>query len=170
MEAVNGAKLTFPLTSLCRSSQAVLTQVKPALQAITPASQLVPVQASSSADDNPRRVVKRELLANGRVRIHYLDGSMVERYKGGVTRIDPQGQHSQMLFSTAAPAAFPVNPPDLNEQLWLEAHRKNLLQIIESLIDNPELVQNYISAVDNSDNLFESIDTRSQTIQRLVAP
>ena len=190
IEAVNGATLEFPVQSLCRTQSAqtksdrltvaqyrkqILKPVGPVkldgAQPIGSASSGAGNNTSSSgAGSSEKTVVRREILPNGHVLISYSDGSAVERFEGGMTLIAPDGSRQQLLFSTAAPAAIPVAPPDAMEADWLEGHREGLLNIIKSVVSDASLVQQVLDSVDTSGNPYESIETRSEIIQRLVLP
>ena len=163
IEAINGAKIKFPISSLCKPKFATLTAVLPKFQAAQ-------FNSAGKNDKRLKQIVKREILPNGNVIINFSDKSKIERFKGGIKRTPPNGQPTTMLFSTAAPAAFPVGDPDDGERFFLELHRGNLLNIIHSLIGDPVQVQQFIDSSDNSGNIYQSIMTRSDTIQKLVAP
>ena len=159
IKAVNGADIFFPIQSLCQENTEQQVQL------------IVPIQNAPTAivaNNNEKRVTKRELLDNGHILISYSDGSKRELFNGGIVNILPDGQRQELLFSTAAPVDLPGEPPTGNEREWLEFHRSNLLNIITSLVDNPDLVDEFINTVDNSDNIYESIATRSQVIERLI--
>ncbi len=174
MQAVNGASLKFPTRSLCQPKLVAITAIKPTTKKLELAKmqggKTGSIQGEITGPSGEKHIIRREILANGHVLISYSDGSKVERFQGGFIRIAPDGSRSKALFSTAAPAAFPVAPPDPDEHAWLESHRQNLLGIMQSLVDDPALVQTFVNKVDVSDNVYESIDTRSKTIQQLVLP
>lgn len=167
IEAINGATLKFPTRSLCKPKLPANNMTATMLKPLKP---VISTAVNSQPQSNSKQVVKRAILANGHVVISYTNGSKIERFKGGFKNILPDGSESMVLFSTAAPAAFPVEPPEGEEYFWLESHRKNLLHIIESLVDDPDLVQQFVENVDVTDNLYQSIETRSDTIQKLVSP
>jgi hypothetical protein len=166
IEAVNGATLKFPTRSLC-TTESEGVKLLPAK--MKPKMSLVPKEKPATGNEEIH-VVKREILSNGNVRIYYSDGSYVERFDGGYDKVNADGARQSYRFSTAAPAAFPVDPPDANEQIWLDEHRKNLLNIIQALVADPNLVQQFVDQVDTSDNIYESISIRSKTINLLVSP
>lgn len=168
LEAINGASLTFPLQSLCKPSTAQIH----AISTLRPAIAQLQL-ATAKPKSNPaggKQVLKREILPNGHVLITYADGSKIERYQGGQTITAADGTESVMLFSTAAPVAIPVSPPSSGERAWLDYHRAYLLGIIESLVADPNLVEQYIKQVDNSNNIYTNIANRSQIIQQLILP
>ena len=185
IEAVNGAKIEFPLQSLCQnnaaenlhaiainpavlsavSSDAILTEIES-----VPANNSNSSSTNSESSDTGRTVIKRELLANGHVLTSYSDGSKIENYSGGMTIIQPDGSRSSSYFKTNAPVAIPVDAPGEMENAWLELHRQNLLGIIQSIVNDQELVDQAILSIDSSGNPYESIQTRSNIIQQLVSP
>jgi len=188
IEARNGATLHFPMQSLCKSKVVMTTLpslefkpkplVKPISKPLTVASkpELTLVEPNSnlthqgSCTTNSGTEIKRELLANGNVQILYSDGSKRELIENGmiITCPDDSQITMRLLKSTAAPAAIAVGSPDLNESQWLEGHRENLRLIIETIVDDKEVVEEALESADTSDDLYESISTRSSIIQNLV--
>jgi hypothetical protein len=172
IEAVNGAKLFFPMESLCKPATN-----KGVLSLATQHNQLTVYKPKESEDknNNPfgnpnKTIIKRELMENGHILITFSDGSKQERYDGGTTYIAPDGTETKALFNTAAPAAFPVDPPDNDEQIWLDAHRYHLRSIIQSMVEDPNLTDSVLNEIDTSGNSYESVDTRTKIIQRLALP
>ncbi|PTY38537.1 hypothetical protein BGP77_11685 [Saccharospirillum sp. MSK14-1] len=169
IEAINGATLKFPMESLCKTTTPTFTALKPA----KPVLGQLQIAASNTEGEIPpqsKHIVARNLTADGHVLLTYSDGSKLELFDGGQTRISPDGSKQPMFFSTALPAAFPVDPPDVNEAYWLEIHRSELLDIIKTLVTDAATVDSLIEVFDVSENLYESINTRSVLIQRLVTP
>ena len=165
IKATNGADIYFPTTSLC--------QAKPILRVASPQQVLAPATNLAVITPIPpskgeKQVVKRELLNNGRILLTYSDGSQRELFNGGMANISPDGIRTEFLFNTAAPLDLPGEPPTSGEREWLELHRNNLLNIITTLVDNPEIVDEFVATVDNTNNVYESIQTRSRVIQQLI--
>lgn len=172
IEAVNGASLTFPMESLCDSGQPAAAElISPQYrQVVSEQGQLQVETGSVSIADAGKQVLKREILPSGHVLISYSDGSKMERYQGGYTVTKPDGSQQISSFSTAVPVSFPVAPPDANEYDWLDYHRGYLLGIIEILVDNPDLAQQAVSALEDRSSIYASIAARSEIIQQLVLP
>ena len=174
IEAVNGADLTFPLESLCAATETPQATVAPVVpivsrfQALNSNVMTPTAEAPRLESLNP--VIKREITAEGFGLITYADGSKLKHIKGGVVNIAPNGGENIVLFSTGSPVAYPVEPPDETEAMWLGLHRLLLLGIIQTLVDDPALVEEFEENVDVSENLYESIEMRRNLIYQLVSP
>jgi len=169
IEAINGAKLVFPMSSICSSNNKKL-QTKPNIKAVIKPQLVTATPVTQTNPKNPKKVIKRELLENGHVLIIFSDGSKEERYQGGATRIAADGTRTKLAFSTAAPAAIPVEPPHPGQQDWLLQHKQSLLYIIQGMVENDSLVDSYLSQLEGTSDLYKDIDTRSKIIQQLVQP
>jgi len=187
IEAVNGAQLEFPMHSLCKPSVATLVAVPvdaAILRAHTPVVtearklEAAELEHGSGESCTAKTIVRREVTPEGGALITYSDGS-TETYSsngmiGSITTILPDGTAMTMLPKTAAPTDVLVEPPatqpDMAEAQWLESHRQSLLGIIESMVSEPESVQNVLAELDTSENAYESITIRSKIIRALASP
>jgi len=187
VEAINGADLAFPLQSLCKPALSQVTAVPTRVYDVRPAVTAVREQAtvnvasqspSKSSSCSAKTIVRREITAGGGARITYSDGS-TETFNGdgvmtSATIVLPDGTMSSMSPKTAAPTDIVVEPPaaplDSEQAQWLERHRQSLLDIIQSMVSEPDSVQNVLAELDTSENTYESITTRSKIIKALASP
>jgi len=174
LEAVNGAALFFPLRSLCAPKNLTLVEQPERRRAASATLAINHTDININNNQNQAvpadTVVEREILADGSVLITYADGSKLKRYKGGYTKIGPDGSKQMFQFSTAAPADIPVDPPGGMEKNWLNAHNTRLLNTIEILVTDPALVESYVNDMEKDKNIYEAIVNRSRLIEFLVSP
>ena len=115
--------------------------------------------------------VKRKILKNGHVQLIFNDGTIEERYPGGITITRPGQAPSTMMFSTQAPPAIPPQAPDNSEGIWLNYHGENLLSIIKKLVKYDEAqIANYLQYEGKGLSSYEQITKRRKVISHLVSP
>lgn len=195
VEAINGADLEFPVQSLCntRLDKAKVGRLKAKrvnvrqIELARSNEVVVARRGNNPANNTPantsethcaaKTIVTREVTESGGALITYSDRS-TETYDGeglriGWSWINPDGSESAsgLMRSTAAPSDIVVEPPatqpDTAEARWLENHRQSLLDIIQSMVSEPDGVQNVLAELDTSENTYESIATRSKIIRAL---
>lgn len=167
VQAVNGAKLFFPTQSLCQKTKPA-TAKKPKPNLLTVPINVTAKPTLKTPDPSEKKLIRRELLANGDVQLTYSDKSKkIMHASGGFTLVSPNGEKTTAK-AMSAPVDFPGNPPGDSELAWLNGHRDNLLNIITTMVDNPDLVNEFVTNIDTSGNLYESIYLRSQVIERLT--
>ncbi|MDX2419247.1 MAG: jacalin-like lectin [Xanthomonadales bacterium] len=117
-------------------------------------------------------VTKRSINSKGYIVTTYPDGSRTERFPGGMEKFNPDGTSmGKMLFSTAAPAAIPPDPPDNFEEAWLTEQSDGLLSIIRTLVGGDETsVTQYLESEKVSLSIYEKINKRRRVVGDMVLP
>jgi hypothetical protein len=115
--------------------------------------------------------VKRSILPNGHVQLIYPDGTVLEKYPGGFTKITPDGRRLNASFVSAQPPTLPPTPPDQKEEQWLTWHSEYLLEFIKSLVGNDqESIQIYLDSEASLSTVYDKIAKRTSTINYLLTP
>lgn len=115
--------------------------------------------------------VKRAIHADGTVELTYSNGSKKLHFQGGWKILCPDGTPvpTTVLFSTQIPPTMPPTLPDQAEMQWLEYHNMRLLGIINMLVNDQTMVDNYLHTEPNDWSVYERIQKRSETISYLLA-
>ncbi len=77
----------------------------------------------------------------------------------------------QASYLTAAPVAFPPDPPNSFEQAWLEGQNEGLLSIIRNLVGGDKVsITHYLKSEKKGLNIYERISKRRRVIDKMVLP
>jgi hypothetical protein len=115
--------------------------------------------------------VKRSILPNGHVQLIYPDGTILEMYPGGYTKIAPDGRRLNASFLSAQPPILPLTPPDQSEEQWLTWHCDYLMDFIKLLVGNDqESIQIYLDSEASLSTVYDKIAKRTSTIKYLLTP
>lgn len=115
--------------------------------------------------------VGRAILPNGTIELRFANGSKKRRLQGGWEILCPDGTKvpATVLFSTQIPPTLPPTLPDATANEWLEYHDTRLLGIINSLVDDPAMVDTYLKTEAPGWSVYQRIQSRSETISYLLA-
>jgi len=114
---------------------------------------------------------KRIIKPDGTVELVYANGSRKQYVNGGWKLFCPDGTPIpvMVLKSTQIPQTLPPTLPDPAAQQWLEHHTMGLLGVISQLVDDPQMVDNYLASENGGWGLYEQIEHRLETIDYLLA-
>lgn len=151
-----GASLTPLLT--------VTGVVKPAL----PTVHLPQLLDANNAGD---KEITRRILPDGKIEIHYADGTVKTIFKGGYDVATPDGKTRSVRYASGQPPTPPSVPPDSLHAGWLEYESNHLLEIIKTLVGNDQAsINNYLGKEGDNRSYYERISLRNTAIQRLISP
>jgi hypothetical protein len=120
--------------------------------------------------DSEASTVERSILPNGHIQLIYPDGTIIEKYPGGFTKITPDGRRMTASFLSAQPPDLPP-APDQTEEPWLTWHNEYLLNFIKLLVGNDEeSIQMYLDSEAGMSNVYEKMSKRTTTINYLLTP
>ncbi len=124
-----------------------------------------------TSGDQESQSPTKKILPDGKIQITYPDGRVVIKYKGGYSVYDPTtGQTSSASYSTQARAVIPPSVPGDAEMTWMVEHSKNLLSIIEMLVNfDAASIDNYLQ-VEGDQDIYNQIVTREETISYMITP
>ncbi len=114
---------------------------------------------------------KRIIEADGSVTLIYRNGSRKQRTAGGWKMFCADGTPIPVtvLYSTQISPTLPPTLPDQTTQEWLEFHSMGLLGIIQGLVEDPQMVERYLTTENAGWSPYETIDNRRKTIDYLLA-
>lgn len=115
--------------------------------------------------------VRRTVLADGRVRLDYPDGSAKIFEVGcGSTTIHPDGTESKVLCNQVQGAGLPAPPGDPAFHGFLTEHEAGLLQQIRWLVgSDTQAVDHYLALeAGETGSVVERIDLRRRYVDRLL--
>ena len=135
-------------------------------------SELIEVKlaTASTSQPQPSSNLKPEITAEGNVRTYYSDGRIKELYDGGYKIIYPDGTE-QIFLHHQVSLLIPPLPPDNSEYEWLDGHARNLLSVMELMVESAS-VSNYKQVESQKipdGNLYQIINMRLQYIDRLLS-
>lgn len=113
----------------------------------------------------------RIIKPDGTVELVYANGSRKQYFNGGWKLFCPDGTPIpvMVLKSTQMPPTLPPTLPDPTAQQWLEHHNMGLLGVISQLVDDPQMVDNYLASENGGWGVYEQIEHRLETIDYLLA-
>lgn len=124
---------------------------------------------TGAGSSNPKQVVKRTILPDGTVEIHYADGIIEQRSSGGVTTIFPDGRPPQrMVFVTTQGPEPPVLPSDPDVlQRWRDALNASLLSVISGMVANDPAALQALQGQESQLTVYQQINLRMKIIGKL---
>lgn len=122
---------------------------------------------AASAGPAPAAGGKRHAVINahGQVEIHEPDGRIVIPQRCGSIVIFPDGRRSQ---STCIETQPPLPPPPPQDTRWVDGENQRLLNIMQALVGDPSMVQNYVQTEGSGQNVYAILGSRIDTINKLL--
>ena len=114
---------------------------------------------------------QRIIEADGSVTLIYRNGSRKQRTEEGWKMFCADGTPIpvMVLYSTQISPTQPPTLPDQTTLQWLDFHSTGLLGIIQGLVDDPQMVERYLTTENAGWSPYETIDNRRKTIDYLLA-